>query len=126
MIDELERKVVRAMNKNARKSFPGNRPGGGELGDGRHSCRQENGAGRSAEKAMFLLSIPPISDINWARLLSEIRISQGKLLEIQQKISEDPRVMGGLRVFLAIGIPSSSAISRIEKISINSSNSSFP
>jgi DNA-binding Lrp family transcriptional regulator len=91
MIDELERKVIRAMNKNARKSF---REIAREVGS---SATAVIHAVKKMEASGVLRGYVPIVDPGYfgyqLAAIVGIRISQGKLLEIQQKISEDPRVI---------------------------------
>ncbi len=91
MIDELERKVIRAMNKNARKSF---REIAREVGS---SATAVIHAVKKMESAGVLRGYVPVVDAGYfgyqLAAIVGIRISQGKLLEIQQKISEDPRVI---------------------------------
>jgi len=90
MIDDLDKKIVRALNENARKSF---REVAREVGTSVtaviHKVKELEGRGTirgylpDVNPEHFGLSLPAVI---------AIRISQGKLLETQKKISEDPRV----------------------------------
>ena len=90
MIDELERKIVRAMNQNARKSF---REIAKEVGTS--ATAVINKVRRLENSGVIKGYIPVVSGEHFGLDLVAIialRISKGKLLETQQKISEDRRV----------------------------------
>jgi DNA-binding Lrp family transcriptional regulator len=90
MIDELERKIVRAMNQNARKSF---REIAKEVGTS--ATAVINKVKRLENSGVIKGYIPVVSGEHFGLDLVAIialRISKGKLLETQQKISEDCRV----------------------------------
>ncbi len=89
MIDELERKIVRSMNQNARKSF---REIAKEVGTS--ATAVINKVRRLEDSGVIKGYIPVISAEHFGLDLIAIialRISKGKLLETQQKISEDRR-----------------------------------
>jgi DNA-binding Lrp family transcriptional regulator len=90
MADELDRKIIQALNRNARKSY---REIAKEVGTSvtavihRIKKFEETGAIKGY--------IPVIDQEYFGFSLSAIialRISRGKLLDIQQKIAEDPRI----------------------------------
>jgi DNA-binding Lrp family transcriptional regulator len=90
MIDELERKIVRAMNQNARKSF---REIAKEVGT---SATAVINKVKTLEAAGAIKGYVPVVDpahfgIDLVAIVA-LRISKGKLLETQQKISSDRRV----------------------------------
>jgi DNA-binding Lrp family transcriptional regulator len=90
MIDELERMIVRAMNQNARKSF---REIAKEVGTS--ATAVINKVKRLENSGVIKGYIPVVSGEHFGLDLVAIialRISKGKLLETQQKISEDCRV----------------------------------
>jgi len=90
MIDELEEKIIRAMNQNARKSF---REIAKEVGT---SATAVINKVKKLESAGVIKGyIPVVTPEHFGFDLTAIialRISKGKLLETQQKISEDRRV----------------------------------
>jgi DNA-binding Lrp family transcriptional regulator len=90
MIDELERKIVRAMNLNARKSF---REIAKEVGTSPTAVINKV---KRLEAAGAIKGYVPVVDparfgIDLVAIVA-LRISKGKLLETQQKISSDRRV----------------------------------
>jgi Lrp/AsnC family transcriptional regulator for asnA, asnC and gidA len=90
MIDELDRKIVRSMNRNARKSF---REIAKDVGS---SATAVINAVKKLEASGAIKGYVPVIDpghfgLHLAAVIA-VRISQGKLLETQQKIAEDPRV----------------------------------
>jgi DNA-binding Lrp family transcriptional regulator len=90
MIDELERKIVRAMNQNARKSF---REIAKEVGTS--ATAVINKVKRLENAGVIKGYIPIVSGEHFGLNLVAIialRISKGKLLETQKKIYEDLRV----------------------------------
>ncbi len=90
MIDELDRKIVRAMNKNARMSFREiAREVGGSATAVIHAVKKLEASG--ALKGYAPVIDPAYFGFQLAALIA-IRISQGKLIEAQQKIAEDPHV----------------------------------
>jgi Lrp/AsnC family transcriptional regulator, regulator for asnA, asnC and gidA len=90
MIDELDRKIVRSMNRNARKSF---REIAKDVGS---SLTAVINAVKKLETSGALKGYVPVVDPGYFGLslgaLIAVRISQGKLLETEQRIAEDPRV----------------------------------
>jgi DNA-binding Lrp family transcriptional regulator len=90
MIDELEKKIVRVMNRNARKSF---REIAKELGT---SATAVVNKVRRLETAGVIRGYIPIIRPDYFGLdltaVIALRITKGKLLETQQRISEDRRV----------------------------------
>jgi Lrp/AsnC family transcriptional regulator for asnA, asnC and gidA len=91
MIDELERKIVRAMNHNARKSF---REIAKEVGT---SVTAVINKVKRLEASGVIRGYVPVVDPEFFGLdltaIIALRISKGKLLETQQRISEDRRVI---------------------------------
>ena len=90
MIDDLERKVLRVMNANARKSF-------------REIAKEVGTSVTSVIHAVKVLEaqgvirgyIPVVDPVHFGIDLSAVialRISQGKLLETQKRIAGDPHV----------------------------------
>lgn len=90
MIDELDRKIVWALNANARKSF---REIAKEVGTSTtaviHTVKKLETAG--AIRGYIPVVDPEHFGINLIAIVA-VRISKGKLLETQKKISQDPRV----------------------------------
>jgi DNA-binding Lrp family transcriptional regulator len=91
MIDELDRKIIRILNQNARKSF---REVAKEVGT---SVTAVINKVKKLEGLKVIKGYIPIIDAEYFgfKLIAIIalRISKGKLLETQEKISEDPHVM---------------------------------
>jgi Lrp/AsnC family transcriptional regulator for asnA, asnC and gidA len=91
MIDELERKIVRAMNQNARNSF---REIAKEVGT---SVTAVINKVKRLESSGVIQGYIPIVDPEFfgqdLTAIIALRISKGKLLETQQRISEDRRVI---------------------------------
>jgi len=91
MIDELERKIVRAMNQNARRSF---REIAKEVGT---SATAVINKVKKLENSGVIRGYVPVVDPEFFGLdltaIIALRISKGKLLETQQRISEDGRVI---------------------------------
>jgi len=90
MIDELERKIVRAMNRNARRSF---REIARDVGS---SATAVINAVRKLESVGAIKGYIPVVDprhfgFHLVAIIA-VRISQGKLIETQEKISEDSHV----------------------------------
>jgi len=90
MIDELDRKIIRALNRNARKSF---REVAKELGT---SVTAVIGTVKKLEAAGAIKGYVPVVDREHfgAGLVAIIaaRISKGKLIETQKRISRDAHV----------------------------------
>ncbi len=90
MIDNLDRKIIRAMNLNARKSF---REIAKEVGTSApaviNTVKKMEAEG--AIKGYAPLVDPAHFGLHLIAIVA-IRISKGKLLETQEKISLDPRV----------------------------------
>jgi DNA-binding Lrp family transcriptional regulator len=90
MIDELDRKIVRALNANARRSF---REIAKEVGT---SVTSVIHAVKRLEAAGVIKGYVPVVDpeyfgIGLAAIVA-VRISKGKLLETQKRIARDPHV----------------------------------
>jgi Lrp/AsnC family transcriptional regulator for asnA, asnC and gidA len=90
MIDELDRKIIWALNVNARKSF---REIAKEVGT---STTAVINAVKKMETAGAIKGYIPVVDaehfgVNLIAIVA-VRISKGKLLETQKRISQDPRV----------------------------------
>ena len=90
MIDDLERRILRVMNANARKSF---REIAKEVGTSAtsviHAVKKLEGQG------VIRGYIPVVDPAHFGIDLSAVialRISQGKLLETQRRIAADPHV----------------------------------
>jgi DNA-binding Lrp family transcriptional regulator len=90
MIDELERKIIRAMNQNARKSL---REIAKEVGSSATAVIHKV---KRLETAGVITGYIPIVDAQHfgfdLTAIITLRISKGKLLETQQRISQDRRV----------------------------------
>jgi DNA-binding Lrp family transcriptional regulator len=90
MIDELDQKIIRAMNQNARKSY---REIAKELGTSTtaviHAVKKLESAG--AIKGYIPVIDPEYFGFSLLAIIA-LRISQGKLLETQKKIARDPQV----------------------------------
>lgn len=90
MIDELEEKIIRVMNQNARKSF---REIAKEVGTSPTAVINKV---KRLEAAGVIKGYIPVVDPGHfgfdMMAVIALRISKGKLLETQQKISEDRRV----------------------------------
>jgi DNA-binding Lrp family transcriptional regulator len=90
MIDELEKKIIWALNLNARKSF---REIAKEVGT---SATAVINTVKRLETAGAIKGYIPVVDPEYFGIhlvaIVAVRISQGKLLETQKKISQDPRV----------------------------------
>jgi DNA-binding Lrp family transcriptional regulator len=92
MIDDLDRKIIRVMNQNARKSF---REIAKEVGTSAavviHAVKKLEGLGS-------IKGYIPVIDAGHfgfdLMAIIALRISQGKLLETQRKIAQIPRVAG--------------------------------
>lgn len=90
MIDEFEKKIVRSLNQNSRKSF---REIAKELGTS--AAAVINKVKRLEESGAIQGYIPVLDPKHFGYDLTAIiamRISHGKLIETQEKIAEDPRV----------------------------------
>jgi DNA-binding Lrp family transcriptional regulator len=90
MIDELDRKIVRALNANARRSF---REIAREVGTSAPSVIH---AVKRLESAGVIKGYVPVVDpeyfgIGLAAIIA-VRFSKGKLLETQRRIAQDPHV----------------------------------
>jgi len=90
-VDELEKKVVRALNQNSRKSF---REIAKEIGT---SAPVVISKIKRLEEAGAIKGYIPILDPEYfgytLMAVVALRISHGKLIEAQERIAEDPRVM---------------------------------
>ena len=90
MADELEKKIVKALNQNSRKSFREIAKGVGM------SAPVVIDKVKKLEESGAIKGYIPILDPKYfgydVTALITIRISHGKLIEMQEKIAEDPRV----------------------------------
>jgi len=90
MIDELDRKVVRVLNENARKSF---REVAKAVGTSAtsviHAVKGLEAAG--AIKGYIPLVDPGYFGVGLAAIVA-VRISKGRLIETQKRIAQDPHV----------------------------------
>lgn len=90
MIEELEKKVLRALNLNARKSF---REIAKEVGTSPtaviHAVKRLESSG--ALRGYIPLIDPERLGYSLTALIA-VRISKGRLLEVQRRISRDPHV----------------------------------
>ena len=90
MFDDLDRRIIRALNRNARKSF---REIAKEV---KASVTAVINRIKKYEETGVIKGYIPIVDLEYFdfKLIAivALRISQGRLLEVQQKIAEDPRV----------------------------------
>ncbi len=90
-MDELEKKVIRALNQNSRKSF---REIAKEIGT---SAPVVISKIKRLEEAGAIKGYIPILDPEYfgytLMAVVALRISHGKLIEAQERIAEDPRVM---------------------------------
>lgn len=91
MIDDLDQKIVRSLNQNARKSF---RDVAKEVGT---SVTAVINRVKKMEDSGFIRGYIPLVDPEYFGLnliaIIAIRISKGKLLETQEKIAKDSRVV---------------------------------
>jgi DNA-binding Lrp family transcriptional regulator len=91
MSDELERKIIRALNKNARKSY---REIAKETGTSVPAVIQRI---KKLEEAGAIKGYIPILDHEYFGFgviaVIALRISHGKLIETQESIARDPHVM---------------------------------
>lgn len=91
MIDNLEMKIIRALNENSRKSF---REIAKEIGTSAPVVinKIKKLEERGAIKGYIPVLDPEYFGFNLMAVIA-IRISHGKLIEAQKKIAEDPHVM---------------------------------
>jgi Lrp/AsnC family transcriptional regulator for asnA, asnC and gidA len=91
MIDDLDQRIIRALNQNARKSF---RDVAKEVGT---SVTAVINRVKKLEDSDFIRGYIPLVDPEYFGLnliaIIAIRISKGKLLETQVQIAKDPRVV---------------------------------
>jgi DNA-binding Lrp family transcriptional regulator len=91
MIDDLDQKIVRALNQNARKSF---RDVAKEVGT---SVTAVINRVKKLEDSDFIRGYIPLVDPEYFGLnliaIIAIRISKGRLLETQEQVAKDPRVV---------------------------------
>jgi DNA-binding Lrp family transcriptional regulator len=91
MIDDLDQRIVRALNQNARKSF---RDVAKEVGT---SVTAVINRVKKLEDSHFIRGYIPLVDPEYFGLnliaIIAIRISKGKLLETQEQIAKDPRTV---------------------------------
>jgi DNA-binding Lrp family transcriptional regulator len=90
MADELDRKIIQALNRNARKSY---REIAREIGTSVTAVIHRI---KKFEETGAIKGYIPVVDQEYFGLsmcaIIALRISMGKLLEIQQKIAEDSRI----------------------------------
>jgi DNA-binding Lrp family transcriptional regulator len=90
MVDDLERKILKSLNQNSRKSF---REIAKQIGT---SAPVVINKIKKLEKLGAIKSYIPILDPEYfgynLTAVVALRISHGKLIETQEKIAEDPRV----------------------------------
>jgi DNA-binding Lrp family transcriptional regulator len=90
MIDELDRKIIRVLNENARKSF---REVAKDVGTSVtaviHTVKKLEAAG--AVKGYVPIVNPEYFGLGLAAVVA-VRISKGKLIETQKRIAQDPHV----------------------------------
>ncbi len=87
MIDDLEKKVIRALNKNARKSF---REVAREVGSSVTAvCHKVKKLEESGAIKGYIPVLDPVRLGFDLIAIIAVRISKGKLLEAQQKIAEE-------------------------------------
>jgi Lrp/AsnC family transcriptional regulator for asnA, asnC and gidA len=91
MVDELDREIIRALNRNARKSF---RELAREVGTSVTGVinRIKKFEETSVIKGYIPVVDPEYFGVNLIAIIA-LRISQGKLLETQKEIAEDPRTV---------------------------------
>lgn len=91
MIEDLDKKIIRVLNRNARKSF---REIAKELGTSTTAViqRVKKMEDCGIIKGYIPVIDPEYFDVNLIAVIA-LRISQGKLLETQGKISTDSRVV---------------------------------
>lgn len=91
MVNELDREIIRALNRNARKSF---RELAREVGT---SVTGVINRIKKFEETSVIKGYIPVVDPQYFGLnliaIIALRISQGKLLETQKDIAEDPRTV---------------------------------
>lgn len=91
MIDDLDRKIVRALNQNARKSF---RDVAKEV---ETSVTAVINRVKKLEESGYIQGYIPLVEPEYFGLnliaIIALRISKGKLLETQEKIAQDTRVV---------------------------------
>jgi DNA-binding Lrp family transcriptional regulator len=91
MIDDLDRKIIRVLNQNARKSF---RDVAKEVGT---SVTAVINRVKKLEESGFILGYIPLVDPEYFGLnliaIIALRISKGKLLETQEQIAKSPRAV---------------------------------
>jgi len=91
MIDDLGKKIIRVLNQNARRSF---REIAKEVGTSVtaviHKIKKFEESG--VIKGYIPIVDPEYFDLKLIAIIA-LRISRGKLLETQEKIAEDPRVV---------------------------------
>lgn len=91
MIDDLDRKIIRVLNTNARQSF---RDVAKEVGT---SVTAVINRIKKLEESGFILGYIPLVDPEYFGLkliaIIALRISKGKLLETQQQIAKNPKAV---------------------------------
>ncbi|MFQ6069234.1 MAG: Lrp/AsnC family transcriptional regulator [Candidatus Aminicenantales bacterium] len=90
MAEDIERKIIRALNQNARKSF---REIAKEIGSSTPAVINNI---KKLEKSGAIKGYIPVVDPGYfgyeLTAVIALRISHGKLIETQEKIAEDPHV----------------------------------
>ena len=91
MVDELDREIIRALNRNARKSFRelARKVGTSVTGIINRIKKLEES---SVIKGYIPVVDPEYFGLNLIAIIA-LRISQGKLLETQKEIAEDPHTV---------------------------------
>lgn len=92
MADELDRKIIRALNQNARKSF---REVAKEVGTSVTAVinRVKKFESKNVIRGYIPVVDPEYFDLGMAALIA-LRIAQGKLIQAQEEISKDSRILG--------------------------------
>lgn len=92
MADELDRKIIRALNQNARKSF---REVAKEVGTSVTAVinRVKKFESKNVIRGYIPVVDPEYFGLGMAALIA-LRIAQGKLIQAQEEISKDSRILG--------------------------------
>jgi DNA-binding Lrp family transcriptional regulator len=92
MADDLDRKIIRALNQNARKSF---REVAKEVGTSVTAVinRVKKFESKNVIRGYIPVVDPEYFGLGMAALIA-LRIAQGKLMQAQKEISKDSRILG--------------------------------
>ena len=92
MADELDRKIIRALNQNARKSF---REVAKEVGTSVTAVinRVKKFESKNVIRGYIPVVDPEYFGLGMAALIA-LRIAQGKLIQAQEEISKDSQILG--------------------------------